>query len=84
MQVVLVEVGDRAGVVDGELLVGDVVDPRAHNLADELAAGLTADGLGDHADCVLRLDEAQRHCADCRRRGGRHFFARQRPCQRRS
>ena len=62
VQVVLVEVGDRLGVVDGQLLVGDVVDPRAHDLADELTASLAADGLGDHADCVLRLDEAQRHC----------------------
>ena len=49
------------GVVDRQFLVGDVVHPRAHDLADELAAGLAADGLGDHADRVLRLDEAEWH-----------------------
>jgi hypothetical protein len=41
--VVLVELGDRLGVVLLELLVGNLVDPGAHRLAEELAAGLTAD-----------------------------------------
>ena len=68
VQVVLVEVGDRLGVVDRQLLVGDVVDPRAHDLADELAARLAADRLGDHADRILGLDEAEWH-RDSRARG---------------
>ena len=38
--VVLVELGDRLGVVLLELLVGDLVDPGAHRLAEELAARL--------------------------------------------
>ena len=62
-QVVLVEVGDGLGVVRGELLVGDLVDPRAHQLAQQLAAGLAPDRFGDDADGVLRLDETQWHDA---------------------
>ena len=41
-QVVLVEVGDRLGVVGRELLLGDLVDPGAHQLAEQLAARLAA------------------------------------------
>jgi hypothetical protein len=40
---VLVELRDRLGVVLLELLVRDLIDPGAHSLAEELAAGLTAD-----------------------------------------
>ena len=61
VQVVLVEVGQRLGVVKRELLVGDVIHPCAHYLAHELAASLTPYGLGDHADGVLGLDEAKGH-----------------------
>ena len=49
-QVVLVEVDERLGVVGRELLLRDLVDPRAHELAQELAPGLSAHGLGDDAD----------------------------------
>ncbi len=38
----------RALVVESELLVGQIVDPCAHDLADELPAGLAADGVCDH------------------------------------
>ena len=61
VQVVLVEIGDRLGVVDRQLLVGDVIHPCAHDLADKLTARLAADRLGDHADGVLGLDEAKGH-----------------------
>ena len=84
VQVVLVEIRDRLRVVHRQFLVGDVVDPSAHDLAHELAARLAADGLGDNADRVLRLDEAEWHRdsrevenkltgRDCRRPCGRHF-----------
>ncbi len=73
VQIVLVEVGDRLGVVEGELLVGQVVDPCAHDLTDELPAGLAADGVRDHSDGVVGLDEAERHGQDFRPRGGRYF-----------
>jgi hypothetical protein len=58
-QVVLVEVGDRLRVVRLELGLGDLVHPRAHDLPQDLAPCLTPDRIGDHADGVLRLDEAQ-------------------------
>ena len=32
-----------------------------NELAKQLPAGLTADRLGDHADRILRFDEAERH-----------------------
>src|SRR5215217_7604330 len=60
-QVMLVQVVDGLRVVRRELLVGDLVDPRADQLAQQLPAGLAADRLGDDADGVLRLDEAQGH-----------------------
>ncbi len=53
MQIVLIEPRDRFGVVQRELLVGDVVDPRAHDLANELAARLAAERLGDNSDRIL-------------------------------
>ena len=65
-QVVLVEVIDRLGVVRRELLLGDLVDPRAHQLAQQLATRLAPDRLGDDADGVLRLDETQWHDARAR------------------
>src|SRR3954471_21856311 len=60
-EVVLVEVGDGLGVVQLELAVRDLVDPRAHDLAHELTAGLTPDRLGDDTYGVLGFDEAERH-----------------------
>src|SRR5215212_2909947 len=60
-QVVVVELLDGLRVVDLELVVGDLVDPRAHDLAQELAARLAPDALGDDPDRFLRLDEAQWH-----------------------
>ena len=59
----LVELRDRPRVVGLELVVGDLVDPGAHGLPEELAAGLTADRVGDRADRVCGIDEAQRHGA---------------------
>jgi hypothetical protein len=67
-EVVLVEVGHRLGVVRRELLLGDLVHPRAHELAEDLPAGLAPDRLRDDADGVLRLDEAERHGEKVRRR----------------
>ena len=59
----LVEVGHGLGVVRRQLGLGDLVDPGAHELAEQLTAGLAADRLRDHADGVLRLNEAQWHGA---------------------
>src|ERR1700704_283637 len=61
VQVVLVKVGDRLRVVDGQLWLRDVIDPSAHDLADDLTARLAPDRLGDHSNGVLRLDEAKGH-----------------------
>ena len=41
--VVVVELGDRAGVMGLELVVGDLVHPGADRLPEELAARLAAD-----------------------------------------
>ena len=60
-EIVLVEIGDRPCVVEGEFLVGDVVDPRPHDLADELTACLSPDGLGNDSNGILRLNEAEWH-----------------------
>jgi hypothetical protein len=49
---VLVELGDRLRVVDLELGLGDLVYPGADRLAEQLAASLAADGVGDRADRV--------------------------------
>src|SRR6185437_5925230 len=51
-EIVLVELRDRLRVVDLELGVGDLVDPGAHRLAEELAAGLTADRVGYGANRI--------------------------------
>src|SRR4051794_16182073 len=61
-QVVLVEVLDGLGVVDGELVVRDLVDPCMHDLAQQLTARFATDRLGYYADGLLGLDEAKRHC----------------------
>src|ERR1700761_5305543 len=60
-EVVLVELGDRLRVVDLELGVGDLVDPGAHRLAEELATGLAADRIGYGADRVAWIYEAEGH-----------------------
>jgi len=78
------EIGDRLRVVHGQLGLRNVVDPRAHDLTDELTACLASDRLGDHSNGVLRLDEAKGHrdsrgggetadTVDCRRPCGRLF-----------
>ena len=59
--VVLVELGDRLRVVGLELVVGDLVDPGADRLAEQLAARLAADRVGDRADRVGWVDEAEGH-----------------------
>jgi hypothetical protein len=61
MQIVLVEVGDRLGVVQRQLLLWDVIDPGANDLTDELPAGLSTHGLGYDSNRILRFDEAERH-----------------------
>ncbi len=58
-QVVLVEIGDRFRVVRLELGLRDLVDPRPHDLSEDLAACLTPNGVGDDPDGVLRFDEAE-------------------------
>src|SRR3954468_13254622 len=60
-EVVLVELGDRLGVVDFELGLGDLVHPGAHRLPEELAASLTADRVGNGPDGVGWVYEAERH-----------------------
>ena len=81
-EVVLVEVLDGLGVVGGQLLLGDLVDPRAHELAEELPPRLAPHRLGDDADRILRLDEAEGHGgtvgagSDGIARGGRTLRAR--------
>ena len=60
-EVVLVELRERLGVVDLELALRDLVDPGAHRLAEQLAPGLAADRVGDRADRVCRVYEAQSH-----------------------
>ncbi len=57
----LVELGDRLRVVDLELGVGDLVDPGANRLAEQLATGLAADRVGNCADGISWIDEAERH-----------------------
>src|SRR4051794_35509795 len=61
VQVVLVEVGDRLGVVGFEVGLGDLVDPGANELAEELPSRLATHGFGDDSDGITGLDEAQGH-----------------------
>jgi hypothetical protein len=63
VQVMLVEIGDGLRVVRRELVFGDLVDPSAHELTEQLTARLAPDGLGDDSDGVLGLDEAEGHCS---------------------
>jgi hypothetical protein len=42
-----------------ELGLRDFIDPRSHDLAQNLAPSLTANGFGDDPDGVLRFDEAE-------------------------
>ena len=58
-----------ARVVRLQLVVRDLVDPRANGLTEQLAAGLAADGVGDCADRVGGIDEAERHLANLGGRG---------------
>ena len=60
-QVVVVELLDGLRVVHLELVLGDLVDPRADDLAEQLPARLAADALRNDPDRFLRLDEAQWH-----------------------
>src|ERR1019366_2324810 len=46
-----------------ELGLRNFVNPRAHDLAQDLAARLTSDRIGDDPDGVLRFDEAEWHCS---------------------
>ena len=50
--------------MDLELVVGDLVDPGADRLAEQLAAGLAADRVGDRADRVGWVYEAEGHELD--------------------
>src|SRR4029450_13942515 len=59
--VMLAELGDGLRVVLLELVVRNLVDPGAHRLAEQLAAGLTADGVGHRSDGVGWVYEAECH-----------------------
>jgi pimeloyl-ACP methyl ester carboxylesterase len=60
-EVVLVELRERFRVVGLELVVGDLVDPGADRLAEQLATRLAADRVGDCADRVGGVYEAEGH-----------------------
>ena len=45
--------------MDFELRLGDLVDPGADGLAEQLAARLAADGVGDGANCVGGVYETE-------------------------
>ncbi len=57
----LVELGDGPRVVGLELVVGNLVDPGADRLAEQLPTGLAADRIGDRADGIGGIDEAEGH-----------------------
>src|SRR6476659_3822331 len=59
--VVFIELRDRTGVVGVKLVIGNLVDPGANGLPEELAARLAADRIGDRADGVGGIDEVQGH-----------------------
>ena len=61
MQVVLVEIGDRPGVVQGQLLARGCRRPMPARPRRRADVAPRAHGLGDHPNGVLRLDEAQWH-----------------------
>jgi hypothetical protein len=58
-QIVLIQIGDGLGVVGLELRLRNLVDPRMHHLAQDLAARLAPHRLRDDPDRVLGLDEAE-------------------------
>ena len=60
-EIVVVELVDCLGVVRLELVLRDLVDPSAHDLAEKLAARLASDRLRHDADGFLWLDEAEGH-----------------------
>ncbi len=60
-EVVLVELGERLRVVRLQLVVGDLVDPGPHRLAEQLPAGLAADRVGDRPDRVSWVYETESH-----------------------
>ena len=60
-EVLLVEVRHGLRIVGLELALGDLVDPRPNDLAQELAAGLATDRLSHDANRILWLDEAKGH-----------------------
>jgi hypothetical protein len=60
-QVVVVELVHGLRIVDVQLVVGYLVDPRPHDLAEQLPARLTADALGNYPNRFLCLDEAEWH-----------------------
>ena len=66
-QVVLVELVDGLGVVHGELVVGDLVDPRAHQLAEQLPARLWMT-LRDTGTRARRTRTGHTPTRRCRRR----------------
>src|SRR5829696_3654315 len=63
-QVVVVELLDGLCVVHEQLVVGDLVDPGAHDFAEQLPACLAADALRDDPDRFLWLDEAEGHARE--------------------
>ena len=60
-EIVLVQLREGLRVVDLQLGVGDLIDPRADGLPEQLAARLTADRVGDRPDCVGWIYEAEAH-----------------------
>ena len=58
-EIVLVEVGERAGVLGFEFLFGDLVDPRTQGLSEDLATGLAADRFGNDVNRISRIDETK-------------------------
>ena len=61
--IVLVQLGDRQDVVGLQLVLGNLIDPGTDRLAQELAARLAADRVGDGPDRVGGIDEAEGHRA---------------------
>ena len=68
LKALLVELGyrqDGSGVYlhpeRTAVFVGDLVDPGADGLAEKLPPGLPANGVGDDADRIAGIDEAEGH-----------------------
>src|SRR5687768_18327504 len=62
-EIIVIEVVHRLRVVDHQLVVWNLVHPRGHHLTEELQASLTSNRLGNDANGLLGLDEAQWHGA---------------------